>query len=90
MPLSTLKAEHLFVVVSSSGASYNKGVDNIDKMGNCVKEKNGRATIFFQNAKKVTKINGLTCSPCKSFLPGLFERINLGVNNFFTVLVSYH
>jgi hypothetical protein len=52
MPLSTLKAGHLFVVVSSFGASYNKGVGNIDKMGNYVKEKNGRASIFFPERKK--------------------------------------
>jgi hypothetical protein len=52
MPLSTLKAWHLFVVVSSFGASYNKGVGNIDKMGNYIKEKNDKATFFFPERKK--------------------------------------
>lgn len=42
MSLSTLKSERLFVVVLSFGASYNKGLDNIGKMGNYVKKKNGR------------------------------------------------
>lgn len=43
MPISTLKSEHLFAVVLSFGASHNNGFGNVDKMGNCVKKKIGRA-----------------------------------------------
>jgi len=83
MPISTLKSGCLFIVVLSFGASYNKGIGNIDKTGNCVKKKSG-------GAKKIIKFNGFVCSPCKSFLPGLFERINLGVNDFLASKVLYY
>ncbi len=89
MPLSTPKVRHLFVVDSSFGASHNKGFGNVDKMGNFVKKKTAETRFFCQNAKKVTKISGLTCSPREGFLPGPFEGINLCVNNFFTCLVFY-
>jgi hypothetical protein len=90
VPLSTLKRPYLFVAFLLPFASYNKEVGNIDKMGNYVKKKKRKGSKkSFSKAKKLYKFNGFKCLPCKSFLPGLFERINFRVNDFLTVLVFY-
>ena len=45
---------------------------------------------FSSESEKIVKFNGFTRLPCKSLLPGLFERINLGVNDFLASDVLYY
>ena len=47
-PYLLLKVDICSLSFLSFGASYNKRIGNIGKMGNFVKRKNGRAKFFFE------------------------------------------
>ena len=70
-----LKVDNCSLSFLSFGASYNKGFGNIDKMGNYVKRKNGRAKKFFPIAKKLSNLMVLRAYHAKVFCQACLSEL---------------
>ena len=81
-PYLLLKADICSLSFLSFGVSYNKGIGNIDKMGNCVKKKSGGTKKKFLRAKKLSNLMVLQAYHAKVFCQACLSELISALTTF--------